>query len=84
MGDQILGLRLFYNFAKEILGSIIVAQWKERAWFYPRLNDDYRLRSNVFLQMDGELSYCERFRRKFYDVGALYGRPLLKSFAIKA
>ena len=54
MGDQILDYDSSIILAKEILGANYYSLIKRKSVdFTYKLNDDYRFRSNVFLQMDG-------------------------------
>ena len=54
MGDKILDYDNSILLAKEILGANYYSLMKRKSVdFTYRLNDDYRFRSNVFLQMDG-------------------------------
>ncbi|WP_172603246.1 type IV pilus twitching motility protein PilT [Campylobacter showae] len=54
MGDTVLDYDRSILIAKEILGANYYSLMKRKSVdFTYRLNDDYRFRSNVFLQMDG-------------------------------
>ena len=84
MGDQILDYDSSIILAKEILGSNYYSLMKRKSVdFTYRLNDDYRFRSNVFLQMDGVSFVFRTIPTKIPTMSELLLPPVIEKLCNK-
>lgn len=84
MGDQILDYDSSIILAKKILGSNYYSLMKRKSVdFTYRLNDDYRFRSNVFLQMDGVSFVFRTIPTKIPTMSELLLPPVIERLCSK-
>lgn len=84
MGDQILDYDNSILLAKEILGANYYNLMKRKSVdFTYRLNDDYRFRSNVFLQMDGVSFVFRTIPTKIPTMSELLLPPVIEKLCNK-
>ena len=84
MGDKILDYDNSILLAKEILGANYYNLMKKRSVdFTYKLNDDYRFRSNVFLQMDGVSFVFRTIPTKIPTMSELLLPPVIEKLCNK-
>ena len=84
MGDQILDYDSSVILAKEILGANYYNLVKKKSVdFTYKLNDDYRFRSNVFLQMDGVSFVFRTIPMKIPTMSELLLPPVIEKLCDK-
>ena len=84
MGDKILDYDNSILLAKEILGANYYSLMKRKSVdFTYRLNDDYRFRSNVFLQMDGVSFVFRTIPTKIPTMSELLLPPVIEKLCNK-
>lgn len=84
MGDKILDYDNSILLAKEILGANYYNLMKRKSVdFTYKLNDDYRFRSNVFLQMDGVSFVFRTIPTKIPTMPELLLPPVIKKLCNK-
>ncbi|MGP1532763.1 MAG: type IV pilus twitching motility protein PilT [Campylobacter sp.] len=84
MGDQILDYDSSVILAKEILGANYYNLMKKKSVdFTYKLNDDYRFRSNVFLQMDGVSFVFRTIPTKIPTMSELLLPPVIEKLCNK-
>ena len=84
MGDKILDYDSSILLAKEILGANYYSLMKKKSVdFTYRLNDDYRFRSNVFLQMDGVSFVFRTIPTKIPTMSELLLPPVIEKLCNK-
>lgn len=84
MGDKILDYDSSILLAKEILGANYYNLMKKKSVdFTYKLNDDYRFRSNVFLQMDGVSFVFRTIPTKIPTMSELLLPPVIEKLCNK-
>ena len=84
MGDTVLDYDRSILIAKEILGANYYGLMKRKSVdFTYRLNDDYRFRSNVFLQMDGVSFVFRTIPTKIPTMSELLLPPVIEKLCNK-
>ena len=84
MGDTVLDYDRSILIAKEILGANYYSLMKRKSVdFTYRLNDDYRFRSNVFLQMDGISFVFRTISTKIPTMSELLLPPVIEKLCDK-
>ena len=84
MGDTVLDYDRSILIAKEILGANYYSLMKRKSVdFTYRLNDDYRFRSNVFLQMDGISFVFRTITTKIPTMSELLLPPVIEKLCDK-
>ena len=84
MGDTVLDYDRSILIAKEILGANYYGLMKRKSVdFTYRLNDDYRFRSNVFLQMDGVSFVFRTIPTKIPTMSELLLPPVIEKLCDK-